>query len=321
MRLPEEVSARTLPRPVFGRERLVLAVMSYEMGPLLDNCLASLRRNAPGIAIRIYDDGSADAETNRILANAGAECRVWQRNRSTEAPTDRKTGGLHANMNRALRDAGEDGFAFVGFVQDDTQLVRLLDSAFFSEYHKIWTADPHIGQIRWMFTKDPSVNPGHVRSQWVPADSGLFYGHQPSPQGILDTGIVCLPTLQEAGFHFEDGEGNNARRSVALGLIGVFPKNPVCAWLPWPPTARHRLPLGKRLFQGFTDWYFRVGFHPLRDMTPEEVEDMVTRNPDVLPQAERFLELARHPSHLPTPWHYEHSYAYIPQVWRRMWAR
>ena len=300
---------------------LMIAVMSYGMGPLLRNCLQSVRRHAPYAPVVIFDDGSTDSETVPVLREAEGWCEVVRRDRSTSPATDRKTGGLHANMNLAFNLASSRGFSLLAYLQDDNQLVRPLDQSFLHETDTIWSTDPSIAQLRWMFMRDPRVDPSHSPDNWEMDASGLFYRMAGGGIGILDTGIVNVERVRDSGFQFVDGEGRNALRSKDMGLMSVQLANPVCGWLPWPPTFSQRLPLPKRILQHFTDRIYKVGFHPFRDMSPEEVRSMSGRSKHILPFHESFLRLKDPCTFLSVPWHYEHSYAYVFQRVKKVLGR
>lgn len=289
-----------------NRDKLLIAVMSYNMGELLRNCLASVERNANGCRVAIFDDASSDAVTQSILDEYRTRIDIIGPAESAEV--ERKTGGLHSNMNQALEYAVGHDCEYVLFIQDDMQLVRAIDDEVLDEYAAIFASAPSIAMIRCVFMKSPVVSPDHTARAWKPSLNGTFYERYPVSYGVLDTGIVSICRLNKAGFRFMPGERNNAIRSREMGLRTVFPKNPLIMWLPWPPTSLARLTLLKRAINRATDRIFGIGCHRFRDMTPSEVDAMRTRPMEQLPYAERFLSLTG--KDVPKPWCYEHSYVY-----------
>lgn len=289
------------------QDKVLIAVMSYNMGELLENCLASIERNAPGFTVAIFDDRSTDPVTCEVLERYQDLYSV--RRTDDYDKRELKTGGLHANMNRAVRYAVESGKEYVFFIQDDMQLVRPIDEGVLHEYGQIFSMDDGIAQVRCTFMRSPVVNPDHSSRSWLPSHGGIHYERVVGNIGVLDTGIVSVNRLVEKEFEFVPGEGNNSVRSSAIGLRSVFPKNPVYMWLPWPPTHMGRLSPSRRTLNRLTDLVYNVGFHPFRDMTPTEVEVMKERSVEELPYAERFLTVAGRP--VKKPWCYEHSYAYL----------
>lgn len=295
-------------------DNILMAVMSYDMGELLRNCLMSIERNSNGVDVAIFDDGSTNPITREVLREYGTKYRVTVSVK--EDPREWKTGGLHANMNRAIDFAVANGFDYVLFVQDDMQLVRPIDEATIDEYARIFAADEGIAQIRCTFMKSPVITPDHSPFHWRPDPGGLHYERMPAPNGVLDVGLVDVTRLAERGFRFLPGEGNNSQRSREMGLRTVFPKNPLLMWLPWPPTVMTRLSRGKQMLNMITDRLFGVGCHPFRDMTSAEVAAMSRRPAEELPYAERFLKLTV--KSVPKPWCYEHSYTYPAAIIREL---
>lgn len=263
----------------------------------------------------IFDDFSTDPVTIGVLKKYRNRFEVIGSSEGDDR--EQKTGGLHANMNRALQYAVKHGWEYLWFVQDDMQIVRKVDESVEQEYSRIFAADEGIAQIRCVFMKSPVVSPDHTVESWVPGGTGVHYERIHGARGILDTGIVSIPRLVEAGFRFVPGERNNSQRGCAVGIRSVIPKNPLYMWLPWPPTAISRLPPVKRAINRFTDRIFRVGYHPFEDMSLADVTAMTSRPADELPYAERFLRLDGE-QRVPRPWHYEHSYTYVPALLREL---
>ena len=296
-------------------KEVYIAVMSYNMGPLLRNCVSSLERHAASFDVGIYDDNSSDTSTQEILNYVASRHRVVISN-GQEAQADSKTGGLWTNMNRAVADALSGAYKYILFIQDDMQLVRPIDDACLQEYGAIFANIPSVAQIRVHFMKHPFVHPGHVPSQWIPSAVAPCYVSKRYEFGLLATGIVRLDYLKATGFKFNSGELNNAQAAASLGWISVFPINPIAMFLPWPPTITDRLPVARRTVQLVTDYLFRVGFHPFRDMAPAEVYELMNRPKEELPYAERYLALAGKESHI-RPWWYERSYKFLIKAFRQ----
>ena len=220
--------------------------MSYQMGALLGNCIASIDACMPGASIGIYDDGSDDPLTLDILSRATRRHYVYMGSRAP-ARTDHKVGGLYGNMNRAVADAIAGGYSYILFFQDDMQVVRDVTTDTLTELSRIFSSASSIVQIRVHFMKHPFANSNHVPSIWSPSNQAPHYVHRDSVHGILDTGLTRLDLLQSSSFTFEGDELLTAARAAALKWESVFPVNPIAMFLPWPPTIHSGRPLHWRM--------------------------------------------------------------------------
>lgn len=291
-----------------------VAVMSYQMGELLENCVTSIARNVSDVKVAIYDDDSKDSETLNVLDRLSKYYSIYTSTELNER--DRKTGGLYNNMNMAIENALSLQCKWIMFLQDDMQIVRRMDEDVWSEFGIIVSQEAPIVQIRIHFMKHPFVHSDHVPSVWKPTSDGKCYMAGEKTVGIFDTGLIRLDYIERAGFRFGGEELNNAGRAGELGWLSVFPFNPVAMFLPWPPTTADRLRLPRRALQAVTDRLLGVGFHRFRDMKPSEVERLRERPKEQLPYAERYLSLAGNEG-LIRPWWYERSYKFVIKAMRQ----
>ncbi|AXJ01721.1 hypothetical protein CYPRO_2479 [Cyclonatronum proteinivorum] len=306
------------------RAQLYIAVMSYEMGILLRNCLTSIEKHAPGIALAIYDDGSRGPETKEVLDEYASKIPVYVNNWRDGQSADPlgghiKVGGLWTNMQRAFRHARAAGFSYIMFVQDDMQVVGPLDDTFFAEHRAIWADRPDIVQIRISYYRNPLVDPTHDPVRNRICASGRYYMAEPVPQGLNATGIVSIDRLHRAGYAWEKGEHLNNRKSAAQGMYSVFPKTPLIPQLPYPPVVKDRLPRFKRWLNHISDMIFLVGFHPYADLSPAQISALRNRDPEERPVGEVFLT-PRKPVKLYRPWCYENSYAHLMVAFKRAFS-
>jgi hypothetical protein len=203
------------------------------------------------------------------------------------------------------------------------QLVRPLGADEPAALLKLFEGDEKLAFIQPCFMKG-WYRERDVQSMAFDARNGLYFSRGSSQSAGVHFSAVSIfrpARLLGVGWQFARNEPANDRQ--AAGLFGrqghLFA--PFAMWLPEVPAYR-----GKR-----KTWALRqaerkrgCGFHPLRTMTPDEVQRLLSRSPDVLPVAEDFLHAAR--STPPTPWTYNPLQAErllkrlnaIEMVWRRI---
>ena len=278
------------------------AVFSFERGPWLANCVASIERFAPGAPIAVYDDGSVDPRTREVLETLGRRHRVVIADgggAGAPHPPGAKVGGLYANMQRAL-DELPDGRTFT-FMQDDGQLVRPVEPADHERVARWFDADARHAFLGHMFLR--GYRRGRDADALRLAPDGDAYAYAPEFRngrwGRHFAAILTSRTdrLRAAGFRFAADEKANDARAATLFAPRAVLRDPFAADVPSAPALRNRVrTLGTRLAERLEP----PGFHPIVPMTPDEVARLRGRDPAVLPFAEDFLRTEpRAPS---TPW-------------------
>jgi hypothetical protein len=215
-------------------------LFSFNRGPLLANCVESIRRFHPESPVVVFDDNSSDPETLRVLERiAGAGSEVVPSGPVKGPPY----GNLYVNMNRALDLAASRGHEFVHFVQDDTQFVwRRADLV--EHVTAIFRGHPNAYQMQVHFLK--RLGQSHAE----PLRDLRAYRIL-TPGG--DLGFFHVGRVRERGLEFGPTEKAWATRAAALGLEAYGTADPVMARIPWPKktgqgTTRGRVVGGARDF-------------------------------------------------------------------------
>ena len=240
-------------------------VFSYNRGPHLDRCLASLRRHAGGVPVTVIDDGSDDPATLGVLEAAPFPVR-----RAGER-VEGRLGGLYDNMQAAFDGAGARR---VLFLQDDCQLIRPLDEGVLAELDAVFDAEPAQAIASPLIRMGPRQ--ARREGAFEPAAGGAAWHYRPeegagsiTAQHYTAISVLDRPRLIAAGWRFERTEGENARQAMRLGLAPMAHLDrPFAAQMPEVPTSRWGRPtLGARIAARLDGPEVR-GF---RDLTADEV--------------------------------------------------
>jgi len=215
-------------------------LFSFNRGPLLANCVDSIRRFHPDSGLVVFDDHSTDAETRRVLeriAGSGGEVIPSEPAKAT------RYGNLYVNMNRAIELAAERGREVVHFVQDDTQFVWRREDLL-EHVGTIFREHPQAYQMQVHFVKRLGFS--HVEP--LPAERAY---RMLTPGG--DLGFFHVGRVRESGLAFGPTEKAWAVRAAALGLEVYGTADPVIARIPWPQKSaqsgtRGRVASGGRAF-------------------------------------------------------------------------
>jgi glycosyltransferase involved in cell wall biosynthesis len=198
---------------------LTVAVFSYNRGGYLRNCVESIRRNLPFAEVKVYDDNSTDPETVAVLHSLGLPVL------RPEGSVTGRHGGLYANMNRALDEAGT---GLILFLQEDMQLVRPVQPVELDQIAII------LGAGRRAF-----VFPGFMKATSMPryrrqmrADAAIraYVGRADDPGRItyVDAMIADVGKLREVGWRFA-GALLAANARMRQRRVGCLPTCPI-----WP---------------------------------------------------------------------------------------
>lgn len=275
------------------RRRVAVYVFSYNRAHLLDHALETVALNMTGFDVFLIDDNSEDLETKQVLSK-------W----SVRIPTlevgneigERKTGGLYVNMNRALRHACDEGYEYALFTQDDMQFIRpfdLRDAALVEDY---FAAHQNVIQLLVHFIKRP-LSGGELAEHWTPDDSGTSYLRKEldsnSKSAFCAGGIFHVSRTVEAIKSFAMSEAENSEQLRAKGYYYGVSHAPLICFMPAPISFR-----GKRrnLEHRFYEILGGAGFHPVEQMSDDEIERFWNRERLVFPVAEDFLHCSTAPA-------------------------
>ena len=209
------------------------AVLSYNRGQLLANCLRSIEHFSPETIVVVFDDRSDDPETLgelEAIAARGHEVIV------NEEVSTAEYGNHNLNLERAVQLARSRGYRLLHLVEDDTQFVwhnpRLAD-----EVSSIFATLPNAAQVSPLFWKFASKASG------VPVARQLAYRLRQAPTCVI--GFVDVERLSERGFRHLADEAETAALGAKLGLEALAVAHPVVTRVPWPRYTRHRVTMGR----------------------------------------------------------------------------
>ena len=102
------------------RENILIAIMSYNRGDHLENCVTSVANNISS-NILVLDDASTCPKTKTKLSEIAKKYEVIINKKKNE---NRRLKGLYYNMNKALDYAIHRRYLYILFIQDDMQIIR-----------------------------------------------------------------------------------------------------------------------------------------------------------------------------------------------------
>lgn len=201
----------------------VVAVMSYNRGEYLKNCISSIEKNSFFKEIRIYDDGSNDKKTVSILSDFSKKYTVYINKKETK----NELGGIHVNTNKALSHAIRDGFEYIFFIHDDVQIVRKCDDHFLNECDRIFSSNNKLVQIIPVFFKGNKSKEYYLNILRI--DNNFNYYTDKKLSGIADMGITRISEIKKENWSWntEIGEAENMKIGAKLGWFYVKAKNPI----------------------------------------------------------------------------------------------
>ncbi len=284
------------------KEKMMVAVMSYNRGKYLENCISSIERNLTKDNIFIYDDNSDDSKTVDYLKFVKYPVIINKR------VGNHALRGLHVNINLALAEAISKGFKYLFIIHDDVQIVRLCDGIFFDECEEIFKSDKNIISILPVFFKGKvGVHNQSFYSSKLKINYNPDYYTSPHLSGLADMGIMQVDKLKEANWFWDEniGDAANMKDASKFGWFYVKIKNPIMMYTPWPETFRANQSFFENLMSKFADKFYNVGLHPYADMSSEEVHKLINRKIDDFPIADDFLKTTS--SGLTKPWQYKDS--------------
>lgn len=262
---------------------LEIAVLSFNRGPWLANCLASARHHLPGVRITVYDDASTDPETCALLAALPEGVTLWQRDRAMAG----RHGGLYANMQQALDRAAAP---FLLYLQDDTQIVR---SPAPGEIAAVIAACRTLGAAflntlflpSWPRASDASRCRAVAGQRlYLQRNSSLRHPKDLSYRDVL---LADVAALRARDWRFADSEVANARQARAL--FGPMPlmSDPFVAFVPEVPIFRGKK---RNLAVRLAEARLTPGVKAFRPMSDAAVARLRAHPVAVPPYAMTYLE-------------------------------
>ncbi|MDX6766408.1 MAG: glycosyltransferase family A protein [Candidatus Methylacidiphilales bacterium] len=209
--------------------KTLTVLFTFNRPLLLDNCLRSFWKFAPGNPLLILDDGSDDPVQKDVLSKAAlqADTRVVK----FEHDRNRRLGGLYANMAWSYRLALDEGMDYVHFLQDDQQFLWH-DPSFWSRCDELFQHCPSAYELTPGFDWLIFSHVHHKRSQWN-AEAGCW---KRLNSAFMAPGVFHVPRMHENGWVFAESEVANHLQARAKGLeliaspapsVGKVPSAPV----------------------------------------------------------------------------------------------
>lgn len=274
---------------------MIFFVFSFNRGPFLRNCVASIEHCAPDAEIVIFDDRSDDQDTLEALRRIGERHRVA----SPANCGGHRHGGLYSNMQSALEMV--QGDRLVCFIQDDTQLVRVLDGQDLRFIADCFARNPDLGFISPCFIRGSQLRGGTLDVAYDSATTLFTLRDEKRSVGTHYSDIFLSTSgrLRARGWVFQPGEPANQARAKKMFSAMGYMRRPFVMWLPYGTAYRGKK---KTLALRLAERARRCGFYPFQYMTDDQVRALTAQPPSELPVAERFLA-TREPG-LKKPWIY-----------------
>jgi glycosyltransferase involved in cell wall biosynthesis len=262
--------------------RLEIAIFSYNRGAYLENCVNSVLRNMPGVAFKVYDDGSDDPATVAYLKSLGHHVE------SMKSASDDRHGGYYNNMQHALQTSAAD---YLLMLQDDLQIVRAFGEADLNHLHQVFAVNPTVAFISPLFMKGSKRD--YFQQRYQADDHWRCYRWlaDPSetnkvPQKYADITLLHVNRLRSGGWQFAASEADNGELADQLWGDMIQAAEPWIFYVPEEPAYRGRvLTFGAKLAAKMAGDEVKA-FH---DMSAAESLAFAQRPLSVYPFAEDFV--------------------------------
>ncbi|HUF21460.1 MAG TPA: glycosyltransferase family A protein [Burkholderiales bacterium] len=277
------------------KRAMIFFVFSFNRGPYLRNCVASLEHCAPDAEVVIFDDRSDDQDTVEALRRIGEKHRVV----SSANFGGHRHGGLYSNMQSALEMV--DGDRLICFIQDDTQLVRVLDAEDYQFLADCFACNPDLGFISPSFIRGSQLRGGTLDVAHDSATNLFSVRNEKRSAGTYYSDIFLSTSgrLRARGWVFQRGEPANQASAKRMFSAMGYMRHPFVMWLPYGTAFRGKK---KTLALRLAERARRCGFYPFEYMADDQVRALKAQPLSELPVAERFLT-TREPG-LKKPWIY-----------------
>lgn len=252
----------------------LIAVFSYNMGILLDNCVRSIELNCRGFNFVVIDDNSDDLATKQVLQSLQAKNVNVYINRSPKM--GKKHGNLYENIRLACDLAESRGLQYLLMVQDDMSFVRPLSESVLLEYSNYFNFSEFHLQVDPRFLMRRPY-------QFIPETRTFRHAGLMS---YADVGFLDLQRLKKSGWALDEGERHNAYGLRERGYMRGFPWTPVIMHAPFPPRYRNGLLRRSLLVPSRGRYHFA-------QMTAEEISKMDSRAENVPPIYRDLLRVGR----------------------------
>jgi glycosyltransferase involved in cell wall biosynthesis len=262
---------------------LEIAIFSYNRGAYLENCVRSVLRNMPGVAFKVYDDGSDDPITVAYLKSLGDQVAHMK------SASDDRHGGYYNNMQVALETCKAD---YLLMLQDDLQIVRPFQAQDLMHIHTIFESGPRVAFISPLFMKGSKRAYFQQRYQADDALRCYRWLADPQetnkvPQKYADIALLHVNRLREGQWQFASSENDNGVLANTLWDDMVQFAEPWIFYVPEEPAYRGRvLTWGAKLAASMAGNQVKA----FRDLSLQETLDFAKRPLSAYPFAEDFVQ-------------------------------
>jgi hypothetical protein len=244
------------------------AVLSYNRGELLANCVRSIEEFSPRTTIVVFDDRSDDPKTQAELvriAEHGHEVIT------SDTESRERYGNQYRNLARAVELARDRGFSLLHLVEDDMQFTRK-NPRLAEDVATVFRCFPRAVQVTALFWKYATKATGTPH-----ADPAVYEMEQAPGCGV---GFVDVRRLEQCCFRHQRDESSSVRHGASLGLRLMTLAYPVVARVPWPAYSRHRVVKGRPI----------ASAKPflIRPLTEDDVARLMNRDLTEPPYAEHY---------------------------------
>lgn len=261
-------------------EEILIALFVYNRDAELHTMLSSMRQHASGFDAIVYDDGSTNAETHKLLEqNQDLFTEVFKQPIQTKTKT---RGRLAENIQRAYEYASENNYKYLFLVQDDMQFVRTFSQEIRDEYASYFTKDNSVIQVDPRFLR--RLGKIEVNQDF----GGYLFSEKDFRRSYADVGILSIERMNTLAWSFEQTERENKVKASNLGCKRIFPYRPLMMHVPYPTIYRK----GK-LKSKFPSPFVSRGNVRFRDLTKVEIVQIDQRPLSVIPYAKDFLTVER----------------------------
>lgn len=258
-----------------------MCVFSHNRGRALDECLKSVSANVKGSQIAVFDDGSRDPTTLKVLDQWSQSISVLRNPKEAGW----RVGGLHNNMNRAMEVAVAVDAEYALMLQDDMQVVRPVPPQELDNFAPYFEHNPTAVELSvsfWPFNRrGAGVN-------WFLDESGVasLSRHEKYQAGYSESGLFHVSKFLNAWKRFEKGEWNNVLKARDLGSVRGLYRYPFTMFMPFPRTYRN----GRRGPKtAVSEWLAGSGVHPFRQMSEVDIQGLFARTDPTPPVARDWL--------------------------------
>ncbi len=262
-----------------------VCVFSYNRGRHLQTCLESVFSNSRAESVVVYDDGSDDRETRRVLATWEGRARIVRRCRDDATGGNR--GRLHRNMEHALEEARSHGVPYALMLQDDMQIVRPVFHEDISTWNAFFEGNTNSVTLYVAFDVHHEASP----EEWYLDASGtaLLPQYPITSDSYSATGLFDVRRFHEAIGQLEVTEHRTTLKLASRGFVKGRACAPFTMFTPYPMTTRRGWSVrGVKTY--VAERLSGAGVHPYRTMAAEKVNELRRRHCASPPLARAWLD-------------------------------